>query len=50
VGLSLYSPVVARQLLGKHNPAAMDCWRRHFLCGPWCIKGEQAISSSQNFL
>jgi hypothetical protein len=32
VRLSVY-PIVARQRLGKHAPAATKNWRR-FLCGP----------------
>jgi hypothetical protein len=27
-----------------------NCWTRHFLCGPYSIKGKQSISSSRNFL
>jgi hypothetical protein len=35
VGLSVYPPLFARQLLGKHVSAAVNnCWMRHFLCGP----------------
>jgi hypothetical protein len=43
--------VVARQRLSNHVPATMkNYWRRRFLRGPCRIKGEQAISSSQNSL
>jgi hypothetical protein len=45
------SPIVARQRLGKHVPAATkNSWRRRFLCGSCRIKGTWAIGSSQNFL
>jgi hypothetical protein len=51
VGLSVYTPIVARQWLGKHVPAeTKNYWRYHFLCGPCRIKEKQAISSFQNFL
>jgi hypothetical protein len=41
VGLSVYPPIVARQRLGKHIPAATkNCWRRRFVYGPFGIKGE----------
>jgi hypothetical protein len=39
MGLSLYPPIVARQWLCKHVPAATkNCWKRRFLCGPCRIK------------
>jgi hypothetical protein len=51
VCLSDYLPIVARQQHGKDVLAAMkNCWRHRFLCGPCCVKGKQAISSSQNFV
>jgi hypothetical protein len=41
------SPIVARQRLGKHVPAATlhmqqykNCWTRRFLCGPCHMKGK----------
>jgi hypothetical protein len=50
MGLSVY-PIVARQRLSKHVPAATkNCCRLCFLCGPCRIKGKEAISSSNNFL
>jgi hypothetical protein len=37
--------------LCKDVPAATkNCWKRHFLCGPYRIAGKQTISSSQAFL
>jgi hypothetical protein len=49
MSLSVYPPTVARQRLGKFVPAATkNCWRRYFLCGPCCITGKYAISSSPN--
>jgi hypothetical protein len=45
VGLSVYPPIVARQRLAEHVPAATkNSWRRRFLCGPCSIKGKYAIS------
>jgi hypothetical protein len=36
---TVYPTIVARQRLCKHVPAARKKrWRRHFLCGPCCIK------------
>jgi hypothetical protein len=51
VDLSVYTPLIARQRVGKHvSAAARNCWRRRFLSGSCRIKGKQAISPSQNFL
>jgi hypothetical protein len=33
-----------------HTQQQKNCWTRRFLCGPYRIKGKEAISSSQNFL
>jgi hypothetical protein len=51
VGLYMYPPIDARQLLGKHVPVATkNCRRRRFLCCPCRIKGNWVISCPQNFL
>jgi hypothetical protein len=49
MGLSMYPPIVARQWLSKYVPAAMSCWRCHFLYG-LCVVSEESSSSYQNFL
>jgi hypothetical protein len=46
-GLPLYLAVVVRPLLSKNVPAAMNCWRRSFLCGPCRMKEKFAISSQK---
>jgi hypothetical protein len=41
IGLYVYSPIVARQQLGKHVSAAKkNCWSFRFLCGQCNIKGD----------
>jgi hypothetical protein len=41
VGLSVYTPIVARQRFGKHVPAVSKNYRRrHFLCRRCRIKGK----------
>jgi hypothetical protein len=48
MGLSLYSPAVARLRIDKHLPVATkNCWRRCFLCGSCRIR-QKAISSYHN--
>jgi hypothetical protein len=38
---TVYNPIVARQLLGKHVPATTkNGWRRRFLCGTCRVKGK----------
>jgi hypothetical protein len=47
----MYPPAVDRQQLGKEFNATTNthatiknCWASFFLCGPYRIKGKQAIS------
>jgi hypothetical protein len=51
VSLYVYSPIVARQRLGKYVPAApKNYWRRNFIWYPCCIKEKYGISAFYNFL
>jgi hypothetical protein len=38
MGLSVYTPIVARHRLGKKFPAATNFWRRRFLWDPCRIE------------
>jgi hypothetical protein len=51
VSVPVYSPIVAKQRLGKHAlSASKKCWRRHFPYSPCRIEANYSTNSSQNFL
>jgi hypothetical protein len=57
VCLYVYPLIIARQRFGKtlplrriHMQQMKNCWRNHFLCGPYRTKGKYVIGSSQNLL